>query len=149
MDDGGPSASVQSNRIRRPGELTAIAARSNTSPHLDPLDAPALAGPREAEATLPSGNHSNLQELADYTRAVRDRLVMLRDEASQAEFTGTAGDRRVTVTLLGTGEMVRVGIDPSVADPRDVATLEELLLAATGDAIRAMRAFRQEKMRIT
>jgi nucleoid-associated protein EbfC len=87
---------------------------------------------------------TDLQQLAKYAMTVYQRMVRLRDELSTSEMTGRAGDGQVAVTLRGTGEAVRVRIDPAVADPDDVATLEGLLLAAIGDAQQAIRTVVEE-----
>ena len=48
--------------------------------------------------------------------------------------SGSAGAGLVSVTLSGNGEVRRVKIDPSLADPAEVGVLEDLIAAAANDA---------------
>jgi nucleoid-associated protein EbfC len=49
---------------------------------------------------------------------------------------GSAGGGMVKVTVSGSGEVQRVSIDPSVVDPEDIETLEDLVVAAVADGLR-------------
>ena len=42
----------------------------------------------------------------------------------------------VKVTVSGSGDVQRVSIDPSVVDPDDIETLEDLVVAAVADGLR-------------
>ena len=62
-------------------------------------------------------------------------------EATQAALAaevveGSAGGGVVKVTVSGSGEVQRVSIDPSVVDPEDIETLEDLVVAAVADGLR-------------
>src|SRR6266704_2493116 len=96
---------------------------------------------------MQSSRQSEMQQVVENAQALQKRLTSLRVELSETELTGKAGDGRVAVTLRGTGETVRIHIDPTVADPNDVAALERFLLAAFGDAQQAIRTLVDERMR--
>jgi DNA-binding YbaB/EbfC family protein len=49
---------------------------------------------------------------------------------------GSAGGGMVKVVVTGSGEVQRVSIDPSVVDPTDIETLEDLVVAAVADGLR-------------
>ena len=49
---------------------------------------------------------------------------------------GSAGGGMVKVTVSGSGDVQRVSIDPSVVDPDDIETLEDLVVAAVADGLR-------------
>ena len=58
-------------------------------------------------------------------------------EALAAETVeGSAGGGMVQVTVTGSGDVQRVSIDPSVVDPSDIETLEDLVVAAVADGLR-------------
>jgi hypothetical protein len=59
---------------------------------------------------------------------------------------GSAGGGMVKATVTGSGEVQRVSIDPSVVDPADVETLEDLVVAALADGLR--RASELQSQRI-
>jgi nucleoid-associated protein EbfC len=58
-------------------------------------------------------------------------------EALAAETVeGSAGGGMVKVVVTGSGDVRRVSIDPSVVDPDDIETLEDLVVAAVADGLR-------------
>ena len=65
---------------------------------------------------------------------------------SEREVTGTAGGGLVTAVLNGGGDLLRLSIDPSVVDPADVETLEDLIVAAVHDARRAAQDVANDTM---
>ncbi|WP_217180735.1 YbaB/EbfC family nucleoid-associated protein [Nakamurella multipartita] len=65
---------------------------------------------------------------------------------SEQEVTGTAGGGLVTAVLTGGGDLVRLSIDPSVVDPAEVETLEDLIVAAVHDARRAAQDIANDTM---
>lgn len=57
-------------------------------------------------------------------------------EMETKEFTATAGGGAVEVTVSGKREVVKVKLDQEVVDPDDVEMLEDLIVAATNEALR-------------
>jgi len=77
---------------------------------------------------------------------MQKQLAVAQEALAAAEVTGTAGGGLVTVVVSGTGEYRSVKIDPSVVDPDDVETLEDLVLAAIHHATEAVAALTKDKM---
>jgi DNA-binding YbaB/EbfC family protein len=73
---------------------------------------------------------------------------MERAQASlaEAEVTGSAGSGLVTAVVNGAGDLLRIRIDPSVVDPADVETLEDLVIAAVHDARRSAEQVASQTM---
>ncbi|HST64186.1 MAG TPA: YbaB/EbfC family nucleoid-associated protein, partial [Mycobacteriales bacterium] len=65
---------------------------------------------------------------------------------AQTEVTGSAGGGLVTATVSGSSELRSVVIDPSVVDPDDVETLQDLVVAAVRDANRAAQELAGQRM---
>jgi DNA-binding YbaB/EbfC family protein len=59
-----------------------------------------------------------------------------QDALAAETVEGSAGGGMVKVTVSGSGEVQRVSIDPSVVDPDDIETLEDLVVAAVADGLR-------------
>jgi DNA-binding YbaB/EbfC family protein len=80
-----------------------------------------------------------LQKMQEDMQAAQDALANATVEAS-------AGGGVVKATVTGEGELRRVSIDPSVVDPEDVETLEDLVVAAVSEAMRQAKDMQQEKL---
>ncbi|HEY6066995.1 MAG TPA: YbaB/EbfC family nucleoid-associated protein, partial [Thermoanaerobaculia bacterium] len=58
---------------------------------------------------------------------------------------GSAGGGLVRIEMSGEKEVLSVKVDPSVVDPADVETLQDLVLAALRDATRQVDEAVQKK----
>ena len=78
---------------------------------------------------------------------LQTKMQEMHAELDQIEVEGTAGGGLVTVKLSAKGEMKGVSIDPSLLKPEEKDIVEDLLVAAHGDARRKAEAVMQEKMK--
>ena len=74
----------------------------------------------------------------------KQRMDSLKAEAAAEEVTGSAGGGLVSVTANGGLEVVRVTVSPEAA--ADTELLEDLVVAATNDALRQARGILEGKM---
>jgi hypothetical protein len=86
---------------------------------------------------------ANLQRMA---QQMQQEMLRVQNELEATIVDGSAGGGVVTATVTGKQEVVSVTIDPSAVDPADVEMLQDLVVAAINDAIRASRALEAEKM---
>jgi DNA-binding YbaB/EbfC family protein len=92
------------------------------------------------------GQQPNMQQLMKQAQKMQRQMLAAQEELAAAEVTGSAGGGLVTATVNGSGELQSLTIDPSVVDPDDVETLQDLVVAAIRDANRAAGELAQEKM---
>ncbi|MEF9840526.1 MAG: YbaB/EbfC family nucleoid-associated protein [Lachnospiraceae bacterium] len=79
------------------------------------------------------GNMANLMKQAQkMQRQMEDQAK----EMETKEFTATAGGGVVSVTVSGKREVTKVQLDEEIVDPEDIETLEDLIIAATNEALR-------------
>ncbi len=88
----------------------------------------------------------DLMGMMKQVKDMQERMQRLQDELGALEVTGSAGGGLVSVTLTGKGDMKRVSIDPSLLKPEEAEIVEDLIVAATGDAKSKVEARLQEKM---
>ena len=86
---------------------------------------------------------ANLQRMA---QQMQQEMLRVQTELESTIVDGSAGGGVVTATVTGKQEVVSVTIDPSAVDPSDVEMLQDLVVAAVNDAIRASRQLEAEKM---
>ena len=67
-------------------------------------------------------------------------------ELEEKEVTAAAGGGAVEVTVTGKKEVKSVKLNPEVVDPDDIEMLEDLIVAATNEALRKMEEISQAEM---
>jgi DNA-binding YbaB/EbfC family protein len=87
----------------------------------------------------------DMNALFEQAQAIQEQLRRTQEELAKREVQGTSGGGMVVVTATGAGEISRVQIDPGVVDPKDVAMLEDLVVAATNSALKAVQALAQSE----
>jgi len=70
---------------------------------------------------------------------VQARIAKIQEELGEKRVTGTAGGGVVTVVANGHQKVVEVRIKPEVVDPADVDMLQDLVQAASNDALEQAR----------
>ena len=80
-----------------------------------------------------------IQKMQSDMQAAQDALANTLVE-------GTAGGGVVKATVNGEGALRAISIDPSVVDPTDVETLEDLVVAAVTEASRQAKVLQREKL---
>ena len=86
---------------------------------------------------------ANLQRMA---QQMQQEMLRIQNELAGATVDGSAGGGVVTATVTGKQEVVSVTIDPSAIDPDDADMLQDLIVAAVNDALRASRELAEQKM---
>lgn len=76
----------------------------------------------------------NLGQLMKQAQQMQARMEEMQKKLAELEVEGQAGGGLVRVTLNGKQEMKSVKIDPSLADPKEIEVLEDLIVAASNDA---------------
>jgi len=88
----------------------------------------------------------DLGQLLQQAQQMQAEMERAQASLSEQEVTGTSGGGLVTAVLNGGGDLLRLTIDPSVVDPADVETLEDLIVAAVHDARRAAQDIANDTM---
>ena len=86
---------------------------------------------------------ANLQRMA---QQMQQEMLRVQGELGAAQVVGSAGGGVVSAVVTGKQELVSITIDPSAVDPDDVQMLQDLVVAAVNDALRASRELAEQKM---
>lgn len=93
------------------------------------------------------GSLSNLMgNLMGQVQQMQANMGQIREQLREQTVEGQAGGGIVCVTVNGASEVLRVTVDPVAVDPRDVAMLEDLIAAATNDALSQARDLMKREM---
>ena len=79
------------------------------------------------------GNMSNLMKQA---QRMQRQMEESQKELETKEFSATAGGGAVEVTVSGKKELISVKLSEEVVDPEDIEMLQDLIVAATNEALR-------------
>lgn len=76
----------------------------------------------------------NIQEMMRQAKVMQKRMEEMQAKLSEQEVDAQSGGGLVHVTMTCRGELRRLMIDPSVINPNDKETLEDLIMAAVNSA---------------
>jgi DNA-binding YbaB/EbfC family protein len=88
----------------------------------------------------------NLAGLMKQASQMQSKMAEMQAKLDAMQVEGAAGAGMVTLTLNGKGELKGIKIDPKLADPSDMETIEDLIVAAHTDAKRKIDAVMAEEM---
>lgn len=89
------------------------------------------------------GNMNNLMKQAQKMQRQMEETTKALEEK---EVTASAGGGAVEITVSGKKEVVKVKLQEEVVDPEDIEMLEDLIMAATNEALRKMEEVSQAEM---
>lgn len=75
----------------------------------------------------------NLKKMMREAQRMQEQL---QDQLKDVRVSASAGGGVVTATLNGSKELVALQLDPAAVDPQDVEMLQDLIVAAVGEAAR-------------
>lgn len=88
----------------------------------------------------------NMQKMMKQVQKMQQDVARVQEELANTKVEGTAGGGAVKAVFTCAKEPVEFKIDPSAVDPEDVEMLEEMLLAATREALKAADDVAQKEM---
>lgn len=92
----------------------------------------------------PFGNMANIMKQA---QAMQAQMAKVQEQAASKTVTGTAGGGMVTVTANGAMDILTIVINPDVVKGGDTEMVQDLVLAATNDALRKAREMMANEMK--
>ena len=73
-------------------------------------------------------------------------MAKAQEDLAAETVEATAGGGMVAVQITGALELTSIKIDPEAVDPKDVEMLEDMILAATNEAIRSAQELANKRM---
>ncbi len=90
---------------------------------------------------------TDFMKMLQQAQQVTGKLQEVQDALAQLTLTGSAGGGMVTAVVDGKGNVKRISIEPSVANPADVEMLEDLVTVAVQEAQKKAREAAEEEMK--
>jgi DNA-binding YbaB/EbfC family protein len=76
----------------------------------------------------------NLGQMMKQVQEMQAKMTDMQARLAEVDVTGQAGGGMVTALMNGKGELRKITIDPKLAVPAEIEMLEDLIVAACGDA---------------
>ena len=95
---------------------------------------------------FPGGMPGNMNNLMKQAQKMQKQMEETTKKLKEKEVTATAGGGAVEVTVSGKKEVVKVKLAEEVVDPDDIEMLEDLIMAATNEALRKVEDASQQNM---
>lgn len=84
------------------------------------------------------GMPGNMNNLMKQAQKMQKQMEDNQKDMEDKEFVATAGGGAVEVTVSGKKQVTKVKLAEEAVDPDDVEMLEDLIMAATNEALRKM-----------
>ncbi|BBZ57119.1 MULTISPECIES: YbaB/EbfC family nucleoid-associated protein [Mycobacteriaceae] len=92
------------------------------------------------------GGQPDMSALLAQAQQMQQQLMAAQESLATSSVTGQAGGGLVKVTMMGSGEITALTIDPKVVDPDDIETLQDLIVGALGDASEQVTLMAQQRL---
>ncbi len=88
----------------------------------------------------------DMNQLFQQVGQMQEQMQKAQAELANETVEATAGGGMVTVVANGAGEIREIKIDPKAIDPNDPELLEDIIVAAVNEAIRAAQNLMESKL---
>ena len=90
---------------------------------------------------------ANMGNILKQAQAMQAQMAKVQEQASAKTVTGTAGGGSVTVTANGAMQLLGIVINPEVVKSGDVEMVQDLVMAASNDALQKAREMMANEMK--
>ncbi|GAQ25632.1 nucleoid-associated protein [Tepidanaerobacter syntrophicus] len=91
-------------------------------------------------------NMGNMNKIMKQVQKMQQDMAKLQEELQEKTVEATAGGGVVKVVASGKKQIVSIDISPEVVDPDDVEMLQDLIMAATNEALQKAEDMVAEEM---
>lgn len=88
----------------------------------------------------------NQQKLMKQMQKMQEDMARVQDELTRETVSASAGGGAVTATVTGALELMSVEISPDAVDPEDVEMLQDVIVAAVNEALRAAQELANQRL---
>ena len=88
----------------------------------------------------------DMNKMLQQVQEMQSQMAKAQEELAKETVEASAGGGMVTVKATGALEIVEVKIDPKAIDPDDPQMLEDMVLAATNEAICSARSLMESRL---
>jgi DNA-binding YbaB/EbfC family protein len=87
-----------------------------------------------------------MNKMLKQVQEMQAEIARAQEEAEKQEVEASAGGGMVTVRVTGALQVLEIKIDPDAVDPEDVEMLQDMVQAATNEALRSAQEMVSSRM---
>jgi DNA-binding YbaB/EbfC family protein len=88
----------------------------------------------------------NLNKMMKQLQQAQAAMAVEQEKLKEESVEASAGGGMVLVKVSGDQRITEIKVDPQALDPEDVELLQDMLLAATNDALRTSQQLAEQRM---
>ena len=93
------------------------------------------------------GMPGNMQQLMKQAQKMQDNLKQIQGDADKIIASASAGGGAIEVEANGEGTVLKVVLQKEIVDPEDVEMLQDLIMAATNEALKKAKGEFEAKLK--
>ena len=86
---------------------------------------------------MPGGGGMNQAAMMKQAQKMQQEMLRMQEEMESKTYSAAAGGGMVKAEVSGKNELVSLEINPEAVDPDDVEMLQDMVIAAVNEAMRA------------
>lgn len=88
----------------------------------------------------------DLSSIMQQAKVMQEKMTRIQQELAKKVITGSAGGGMVQVSVNGQGEVLSVRLEKPVVEGGDIEMLQDLVVAATNDALRRAKELSKQEL---
>jgi nucleoid-associated protein EbfC len=88
----------------------------------------------------------DLTSLMQQAKVMQEKMAKIQQDLAKKSIVGSAGGGMVQITVNGQGEVLSVAIEKAVIDASEANMLQDLIVAATNDALRKAKELSKSEL---
>jgi DNA-binding YbaB/EbfC family protein len=88
----------------------------------------------------------DLSNIMQQAKVMQEKMAKIQEDLAKKTITGSAGGGMVLVTVNGQGDVLSVSLEKTIIDPQEPEMLQDLIVAATNDAIRRAKELSKQEL---
>ena len=92
-------------------------------------------------------DNMNIGDLLQSAQKMQADLLQAKEELKKKEVETSSGGGVVTALVRGDGTLASIKLDPVVVDARDIAMLQDLIVAAVNEGVRKSQDLMKDELK--
>lgn len=88
----------------------------------------------------------DLSNIMQQAKIMQEKMAKIQEDLAKKTITGSAGGGMVLVNVNGQGDVLSITIEKAVINPEEIEMLQDLIVAATNDAIRKVKELSKQEL---